>query len=90
MDLRRFEFGGASFSPEDLALMSSAFDMAWETIVKSGARLSEAETETTRERLAKRIIEVTRRGERDVFKLVNDALEHVTRLTTDPKPLIPD
>jgi hypothetical protein len=89
MDLRRLGFVGESFTPERLALMSAAFEKAWETIVKSGAKLSGAETVTMRDLLAKRIIEIARLGEEDVTVLVNDAIEHVTRSMTDPKPLMP-
>ena len=89
MDLEHLRLQNETFSPETLALLSSAFERAWETVVKSGAMLADGEKDVVRDRLARRILEIGRRGERNVTKLVNDALEHVTRPMTDPKSLLP-
>ncbi|MGZ3409354.1 MAG: hypothetical protein ACXWJW_07110 [Xanthobacteraceae bacterium] len=89
MDLENLRLHNETFSPETLALLSSAFERAWDTVVKSGAMLADREKEIVRDRLAKRILEMARRGERDVAKLVNDALEHVTRPMSDPETLLP-
>jgi hypothetical protein len=59
--------------------LAAAFDAAWETIQKSGSPLAgEAEATSTRERLAKRIIEMGKQGERDHERLVSDALANLT------------
>jgi hypothetical protein len=90
MEFTRLHLGEEPFSPEELELLSTAFERAWDTVVKSGAKFSGQEIEMTRDLLAKRIIEIARQGERDVAWLVNDALEHLTRPMSNPKPLIPD
>jgi hypothetical protein len=55
------------------------FDAAWDTIQKSGSPLAgETQAAITRERLAKRIIEMGQKGERHHQRLVEDALAHVT------------
>ena len=48
----------SSFDPEAVAVLGAAFDAAWDALQKSGSPLaSDAQAMTTRERLAKRIIE---------------------------------
>jgi hypothetical protein len=67
-----------SFDPETAALLASAFEAAWETVRKSGSPLAaNGSASSTREMLAKHIIENARLGERDPKKLINDALIHV-------------
>jgi hypothetical protein len=51
-----------SFDPEAVAILGSAFDAAWDILQKSGTPL--ASDVTTRERLAKRIIEMGQKGAR--------------------------
>jgi hypothetical protein len=68
-----------SFDPETVAILASAFDEAWDILQKSGSPLArEAPATTTRERLAKRIIEMGRKGVRNHKRLVEDALAHLT------------
>jgi hypothetical protein len=55
----------------------AAFDAAWDALQKSGSPLaSDAHAMTTRERLAKRIIEMGQKGMRNHQRLVEDALAH--------------
>lgn len=64
-----------AFDPKALAILAAAFDAAWETVQKSGSPFAnEAEATATRERLAKRIIEMGKQGARDHERLVADAL----------------
>ena len=68
-----------SFDPETVAILASAFDAAWDILKKSDSPLaSEAQAATTRERLAKRIIEMGRKGARNHKRPVEDALAHLT------------
>ena len=68
-----------SFDPETVAILASAFDAAWDILQKSGSPLaSEAHAATTRERLAKRIIEMGQKGVRNHQRLVKDAIAHLT------------
>jgi hypothetical protein len=69
----------AAFDPTASEILGAAFDAAWDTVKKSGSPLGgEAQATITRERLAKRIIEMGKRGERDQQRLVADALAHLT------------
>jgi hypothetical protein len=72
-------FGAGSFDPETTSLLASALEAAWETVRKSGSPLAADErAASTREILAKRIIESANAGERDLTTLANDALSHLT------------
>jgi hypothetical protein len=51
-------------------------DAAWDILQKSGTPL--ASDVTTRERLAKRIIEMGQKGARNDKRLVEDAIAHLT------------
>ena len=65
----------SSFDPEAVAVLGAAFDAAWDALQKSGRPLaSDAQAMTTRERLAKRIIEMVQKGMRNHQRLVEDAL----------------
>jgi hypothetical protein len=67
-----------NFDPETVELLASAFDTAWGTIKKSGSPLAgDDQAASTREVLAKRIVEMGQRGERDRQRLVDDALGHL-------------
>lgn len=69
-----------AFDPTAVAILGAAFDAAWDAIQKSGSPLgSEAQALITRERLAIRIVEMGKKGERDHQRLVEDALAHVCR-----------
>ena len=65
-----------SFDPEAVAILGAAFDAAWDALQKSGNPL--ASDVTTRERLAKRIIEMGQKGMRNHQRLVEDARAHLT------------
>jgi hypothetical protein len=68
-----------SFDPEAVAILGAAFDAAWDALQKSGSPLaSDAQAMTTRERLAKLIIEIGQKGTRNHQQLVKDALAHLT------------
>jgi hypothetical protein len=66
----------SSFDPEAVAILGAAFDAAWDALQKSGSPL--ASDVTTRERLAKRIIEMGQKGMRNHQRLVEDARAHLT------------
>jgi hypothetical protein len=67
-----------AFDPDTITLLASAFDAAWDTVKKSGSPLAEDDrAASTREVLAKRIIEMGKKGERDPLRLVDDALAHL-------------
>jgi hypothetical protein len=68
----------ASFDPEATKILTTAFDTAWQTLKTSGNVLAaDFRAASTRELLAKRIIEMGRRGERDPLRLVEDALGYI-------------
>jgi hypothetical protein len=72
-------FGAGSFDPETTSLLASAFEAAWETVRRSGSPLAaDRQASSTREILAKRIIENAKAGELDPKRLVSDALSHLT------------
>jgi len=58
--------------------LASAFDTAWDTVKKSGSLLAaDDQAASTREVLAKRIIQMGQQGERNGQRLVDDALAHL-------------
>ena len=64
-----------AFDSDTVALLSSAFDVAWDTLKKSGSPLAaEGQAAPTRELLAKLIIAMGDTGERDRQRLVDGAL----------------
>lgn len=68
----------AAFDPDTITLLASAFDTAWDTVRTSGSPLAaDDRAASTRDVLAKRIIEMGKRGERDRQRLVDDALAHL-------------
>jgi len=68
----------AAFDPESAEMLAAAFDAAWDTIRNTLAAAENADA--ARERLAKRIIEMAQRGERDPKRLVDDAVSYVFNL----------
>jgi hypothetical protein len=71
----------AAFDPDTIELLASAFETAWNAVKKSGSPLAaEDQAASTRELLAKRIIEMGHKGERDRRCLVDDALAHLAIL----------
>jgi hypothetical protein len=70
----------AAFDSEDTQLLGAAFEAAWEKLNAAGSALAEgSEAALTRELLAKRIIELAKRGERNPDRLVEIALDHLAR-----------
>jgi hypothetical protein len=74
------------FDPETAAVMELAFDTAWQVLLVTASELvSSFRAEETREVLARRIITLTQLGERDVFRLHDDAIAHVRRLADEER-----
>ena len=66
----------SAFDPEAIQTLASALEDAWRTVQKSGSRFARpAYARAIREVLAKCIIEVAQRGEKDKRKLSADALK---------------
>lgn len=69
-----------SFDPEAVEILSAAFDDAWTKLKASGSNLARPAYERgAREVLAKCIIELAQRGERDRSKLCEFALAHLSQ-----------
>lgn len=74
------EDGGAAFDPEAVRILVAAFDDAWRSVQDSGITFtSDLQADATREILALCIIDMARRGERDVHRLREYALLHLTK-----------
>jgi hypothetical protein len=70
----------AVFDPETIAVLSSAFENAWRRIEASGNCFARpAYANATREVVAKYIIDIAQRGERDPGKLSDGAVEFLTQ-----------
>jgi hypothetical protein len=70
----------AAFDSEDTEVLGAAFEAAWEKLNAAGSALAEgSDAALTRELLAKRIIELAKRGERDPDRLVESALDHLAK-----------
>ena len=68
----------AAFDPDTTALLASAFDTAWDTVKKTGGPLAaDVQATSTRELLAKYIVEMGQKGERNRRRLVDGALAHL-------------
>ncbi len=66
------------FDPEATKILTAAFDTAWQMLKTSGsAQAADYRAASTRELLAKRIIQSARLGERNPIRLVDDALAHL-------------
>jgi len=69
-----------ALDPETVGILVATFDDAWKCVEDSGASfVSDAHAEATREILALRIIDMARLGERDVYRLQQDAVLHLTK-----------
>ena len=80
----------AAFDAEATQLLGSAFETAWQTVKTSGGALADETRATlTRERLARRMIEMGWRGERNRDRPVADALDHLAKATAAPDVAIP-
>lgn len=75
-----------AFGPETTALLAVAFDMAWDTIVRSGSPLAaERQAAATREQVARGIIDLAQRGERDCKRMVEAVLASVAPSDRDER-----
>jgi uncharacterized protein with NRDE domain len=73
-------FSNAAFDSEATQLLGAAFEAAWQKVKSTSSALAEgSEAALTRELLAKRIIELAKRGERNPDRLVESALDHLAR-----------
>jgi hypothetical protein len=67
--------GAIIFDPEAIKIVAQALDDAWDQIEKSGSGFARpAYANATREEIAKHMIEVAGRGERDQHILAEDAV----------------
>ena len=62
-----------AFDPETITILVEALEEAWATIQLSGARLDER-GEDARDTIAKYIVELALKGERDRQRLIDGAL----------------
>jgi hypothetical protein len=77
--------GGTTFDPDTVRVLGDALDGAWRTLQTTGVYFtSRGHAEATREKLALRLILVAKRGERDLDRLREDALEHLRRTNAEP------
>ena len=67
------------FAPDAVRTLIAAFDGAWQSMIASGANLSDQQRELTRELLAKYIVEQARQGELDERRLRDGALLHLSQ-----------
>jgi hypothetical protein len=73
-------FTQAAFEPETIDFLVTVFDAAWKRIEQSGSKLaSPAFERAAQEIIAKRIIEMAQRGERDPAALADDAVKYLER-----------
>ncbi len=69
----------ASFDPEAVEILSGAFEDAWQKLKQSGSTFTRPAYERgAREVLAKYIIEMAQRGERDRHQLSEAAVTYLT------------
>jgi hypothetical protein len=69
-----------AFNPEVVRILIDAFDEAWQSLEKSGVTYAtDGHATETRDRLAKRIIELARGGERNQRVLRDAALLYLTQ-----------
>jgi hypothetical protein len=65
----------SAFEPETIETLVSAFETAWLRVEQSGSKLaSPGYQRAAQEIIAKRIIEMAQRGERDAGELADDAV----------------
>ena len=77
--IEEFEGEGA-FEPEEVEVLVKAFDAAWSSLAKSGARLdSDYRIDEARNIIGKFIINEAKKGERNSRTLTEGALLHYTQ-----------
>ncbi len=70
----------SAFDPELIETLVAAFKDAWAKVKASGSKLaSPAYERAAQEIIAKRIIEMAQRGEKDPHVLVDDAVSYLAR-----------
>jgi hypothetical protein len=70
----------SAFDPETIETLVSVFETAWGKVEQSGSKLaSPAYKRAAQEIIAKRIIEMAQRGERDPIVLADDAVSYLDR-----------
>jgi hypothetical protein len=70
----------SAFDPETIETLVSVFETAWRKVEQSGSKLaSPAYKRAAQEIIAKRIIEMAQRGERDPHDLAEDAVSYLDR-----------
>jgi hypothetical protein len=75
-----------SFESEAIHAMAAALDSAWQDLEASGNIFSsQFPADWAREKMAKRIINMARRGERDPDHLSEDAVAYLARRVAPPK-----
>ena len=68
----------ASFDPETTHILATAFDKAWNKFKSSGSPLADdACAPSTRALLAKQIIELAQKGERNIDRLVDNGVAYL-------------
>jgi hypothetical protein len=69
------KYAADAFDPDDVCILVEAFDDAWARLQKSGVRFeADSDRTSTRDALAKCIIEQARTGDRDPTRLRDTAL----------------
>jgi hypothetical protein len=70
----------SAFEPETIETLVSAFETAWQKVEQSGSKLAApGYKRAAQELIAKRIIEMAQRGERDPAQLADDAVAYLAR-----------
>jgi hypothetical protein len=70
----------SAFEPEMIDFLVSVFETAWNRVEQSGSKLaSPAFERAAQEIIAKRIIEMAQRSERDPAALADDAVNYLQR-----------
>jgi hypothetical protein len=68
----------AAFDPETTQTLTTAFDKAWEKFKSSGSALADDVcAPSTRALLAKQMIEMAQRGERNIDRLVENGVAYL-------------
>ena len=70
----------SAFEPETIEILVAVFETAWQKVEQSGSKLASPRyMRAAQELIAKRIIEMAQRGERDPAVLADDAVAYLER-----------
>ena len=70
----------SAFDPEIIEILVAAYEDAWQKIEQSGSAFASPRyRRAAREIVAKRIIEMAQRGEREPTRLADDAVAYLAR-----------